>query len=268
MPQMMWPATAFAPISGRLESIGAHTAFFLGVVAKASTPPYYLPAWIDATAILVRRCLPPLLVALLTLGAVMAVQGLSLGTMVRADSLVGALMGSFTFREIGPVVTAVLIGAQGGSFVATELGAMRVKEEFDALELIAVDPVRYAVVPRFMGFLIATPILCMMADACGLIGGLLSITLLGDITSGTFWNGVYDYMRIVDVFNGIFKSLVFSTIIAHMACFHGYFVRGGAAQVGQAANRAVVISLIAVLAANYVVTSWLYGAAANGMSRF
>ncbi len=254
-------------VQERLENLGRLMVFLGELVRKSVTPPFYFPAWIDATAVLVRRCMPPMIVVLLTMGAVMTIQTLNLGEMVRADSLVGAMMGTFTFREIGPVLASVLIGAQGGSFVATELGAMRIKEEFDALELIAVDPVRYAVVPRFMGFLIATPILCMMADVGGLLGAHISIVALSDMTSGTFWASIFDYMQLRDIWNGFFKSLVFSTIIALLACYNGYHVSGGAAQVGQAANRAVVTAMICVMAANYIVTTLLYGAGGS-LQRF
>ncbi|RMF13657.1 MAG: ABC transporter permease, partial [Candidatus Dadabacteria bacterium] len=250
-----------------LERVGHSVAFFVELCYKSLTPPWYLNAWASSTVTLVQRCTPPMLIVLLTMSAVICVQMLNLATMVRADPLVGGLIGTFTFREIGPVLAAVLIGAQGGSFVTTELGAMRVKEEFDALDLMAVDPVRYAVVPRFMGFIIATPILSMFAGVGGLLGASLSVRFLSDISPGTFWGSVYDFLQIRDILNSILKSLVFSGIIAHMACYNGYFVHGGAVQVGQAANRAVVYGLVFVMMANYIVTSAIYGGAA-GLSRF
>jgi phospholipid/cholesterol/gamma-HCH transport system permease protein len=243
------------------------TAFLVEIAVKCVTPPFYFSAWVDATAVLVRRCMPPLLLVLLTMGAVLTVQMLNLATIIRADQLVGGVMGAFTFRELGPVIAAVLIGAQGGSFVATELGAMRIKEEFDALELMAVDPVRYAVVPRFMGFIIATPILAMMANVGGLLGAHISIAALADMTSGTFWGSVYDYMQMRDLWNGIIKSFVFSSTIALLSCYLGFHVEGGAAQVGAAANRAVVAALLAVMGMNYLVTTLLYGATGS-LQRF
>lgn len=252
----------------RLEKFGHSVAFFLELVYKSITPPYYLNTWAASTTVLVQRCMPPMIVVLLTMSAVMCVQMLNLGQMVRADFLVGGMMGMFSFREIGPVLAAVLIGAQGGSFVTTELGAMRVKEEFDALELMAVDPIRYAVVPRFMAFMIATPILGMMANLGSLVGAHFSIMLLSDMSTGTFWASVYEYIQLRDIFNSILKTGVFSAIIAHLACYNGYFVHGGAVQVGQAANRAVVTALIAVMAANYIITSMMYGSSSSGLQRF
>lgn len=250
-----------------VEGIGAGSLFFARVLRRIVTPPWYPAAWLRSTAVLVRRCMPPLLVVLLTLGGVMAVQAHNIFALVRADTLLGALVGVFTFRELGPVIAAVLIGAQGGSFVATELGAMRVKEEFDALELMAVDPIRYAVVPRFLGFVLAAPILCVVANLAGILGGAVAVALLGDMATATFWNSLFDYLRLVDLGNGVIKSLVFATAIGHLACYYGFHVQGGAAQVGQAANRAVVLSLLAVLVANYVVTSLLY-AGVGSLQRF
>lgn len=252
----------------RLERFGHSVAFFLELCIKSVTPPFYFGTWGQCTAILVQRCLPPMAVVLLTMSAVMCVQMLNLGEMVRADFLVGGMMGAFTFREIGPVLAAVLIGAQGGSFVTTELGAMRVKEEFDALELLAVDPVRYAVVPRFMAFLIATPILGMSANLGGLFGAHLSIMMLSDMSTSTFWTSVYEYLQPLDIVNGVIKTTIFSVIIAHLACYNGYFVHGGAVQVGQAANRAVVSALISVMAANYVITTVMYGGGTVSLQRF
>jgi len=253
-------------LTAGLTEIGRHAAFFSKLVRGAFTPPWFWGAWVDATGVLTRRCAGPLLIILVTSGAVMAVQAANIFQIVRADGLLGGLIGVFTFRELGPVVAAVLIGAQGGSFVATELGAMRVKEEFDALDLMAVDPARYAAVPRFAGFVIAAPLLGMMANIAGLGGGYLAAMATSDIVSGTFWTSVYETMRPLDLAAGIVKSIVFATIIGHLACFYGYHVRGGAVEVGQAANRAVVLALIGVLAANYVVSSLLFGG--EGMQRF
>jgi len=253
--------------SEKLAKIGHSSMFLAELIYKSLTGPFYFQAWLTSTATLVQRCLPPMAIVLLTMGAVMTIQTLNLGSMVRAYFMVGGLMGAFTFREVGPVLAAVLIGAQGGSFVTTELGAMRIKEEFDALELMAIDPVRYAVVPRFMGFIIATPILAMIANIGGLFGAHLSILALSDMSTGTFWSSVFDYLQYRDILNGFIKSFVFSGIIAHLACYNGYFVEGGAVQVGEAANRAVVLALIFVMAANYIVTTIMYGHGA-GLQRF
>jgi phospholipid/cholesterol/gamma-HCH transport system permease protein len=259
----MTAPTLTAPLPAALIRVGAMTSFFGELLMRAVTPPWYPSIWLRSAAILVRRCFPPLLVVLLGLGGVMAVQANHIFQMVRADALVGALIGVFTFRELGPVIASVLIGAQGGSFVATELGAMRIREEFDALELMAVDPMRYAVVPRFMGFVIAAPILCMLANVAGLVGGWGAMMVVGDTASGTFWASTFEYLQPLDLVNGLVKSVVFGALMGHITCWYGAHVSGGAAQVGRAANRAVVLSLIGVLIANYLVSSILYAGAAG-----
>lgn len=256
-----------ARITAGLAEVGAMTAFLGALIHRALTPPWYPAAWLEAASLLVRRCMPPLIVVLLALGGVMTMQANNLYALVRADALVGALIGVFTFREIGPVIAAVLIGVQGGSFVATELGAMRIREEFDAMELMAVDPLRYAVVPRFMGFVLAAPILCVLANVASLVGGWGAMMLAGDTSSGTFWSSTFEYLQTIDLVNGLVKSAIFGGLIGHLTCWYGAHVSGGAAQVGRAANRAVVLSLIGVLAANYLVSSLLY-AGAGGIQRW
>ncbi len=238
-------------------------AEFLGVALKGLyAPPFFLGQILPFSLNLVGRCAVPVMAVLFGLGVAISIQAGSVFRLFSAEPLLGGLTGLMVFREIGPVIAAVLIAAQGGTSMATELGAMRIKEEVDALELVAVDPMRYLVLPRIIAFIIAAPILNFMACIAGMLGGYLAAVAQSILSSGVYTTSFIEQMTTLDLWNGTFKTVFFGLFIGTLSTYHGFHASGGAEGVGKAANKAVVQSIVVTLVSNYFLTTVFFGAVA------
>jgi phospholipid/cholesterol/gamma-HCH transport system permease protein len=185
-------------------------------------------------------------------------------TLVKFGS-VGALGSAISLslvREMGPVLTAIMIAARAGSGMAAEIGMLRISEQVDALYTMEVDPVRYLISPRIAASIISFPLLTAFFDLIGIIGGYLTGVLLLGTNAGTYFYRVQSSLSMVDIRGGFIKALVFGAIVSCICCFQGYFCHMrtdgyGAKAVGLATVSAVVLSCVMVLIADYVVTSFL-----------
>ena len=160
---------------------------------------------------------------------------------------------------MGPVLTGPVVAGRVSSSIAAELGTMKVTEQIDALETMALDPVRFLAVPRYIAGFIMLPILTVFSDFVALIGGLIVSMLFIDISAYTFLNGVKLFFELSDVFIGLLKACVFGQVIAVVGCYHGFKTSGGAEGVGLATTRAVVYSSVLILISDYVVASVFFG---------
>lgn len=160
--------------------------------------------------------------------------------------------------ELGPVLTALVVGGRVSASIAAELGTMRVTEQIDAMEAMAIDPVRYLVMPRMVAALIMLPILTVFADALALGGGFLVSNVSLGISPKTYIEGMKLFFYSQDVFGGLIKAFVFGGIIALMGTAAGLRARGGAVGVGMAATRAVVASCVLILISDYVLATLLF----------
>jgi phospholipid/cholesterol/gamma-HCH transport system permease protein len=171
----------------------------------------------------------------------------------------GTAVGKAVVIELGPVLTALVVSGRVGASIAAELGTMKVTEQIDALETMALDPVRYLVVPRFLAGITMLPVLTIFADFVAIVAGLAVATLVIGMTSYTFLNGVKLFFHLQDLFGGLAKALVFGGIIAIVGCFQGFRTTGGAEGVGSSTTKAVVLSSILVLLSDYVVAALIFG---------
>ena len=170
----------------------------------------------------------------------------------------GTVIGKSVVIELGPVLTALIVGGRVGAAIAAELGTMRVTEQIDALEAMAINPVRYLVVPRVVASIVMLPILVMIANAVAIFGGyVVSITSIG-VTTHTYVQGLQDFFYLKDLMSGIIKTIVFGAIIGWMGCYYGFRTEGGAEGVGIATTRAVVSSCVLVLVSDYVLANVLF----------
>jgi phospholipid/cholesterol/gamma-HCH transport system permease protein len=190
-------------------------------------------------------------------GMVLAMQTYYAFRMFAAESLVGATVALSMTRELGPVITALMVTGRAGSAIAAEIGSMRVTEQIDALRVMAVSPVQYLVAPRILAGLIMVPLLTALSDLIGVAGGyLIGVKLLG-INAGIFMGRIYDLVDTGDVFNGLAKAAVFGVILTLVGCYKGYYTSGGAEGVGRATTNAVVVSSVLILVADYIMTALL-----------
>jgi phospholipid/cholesterol/gamma-HCH transport system permease protein len=196
------------------------------------------------------------LTALFT-GMVLALQtGIALARF-GARPYVGSVIGLSLARELGPVLTALMVGGRVGAGITAEIGAMQVTEQIDAIRSMGADPVQKLVLPRVLAATLALPLLTTLAVVLGVMGGMLiAITQFG-ITSGFYLDTIYSTVTVEDLLSGISKTFFFGWIIAMVACFSALQTTGGTVGVGRATTRTVVIASIAVLISDFFMTQLL-----------
>jgi phospholipid/cholesterol/gamma-HCH transport system permease protein len=190
-------------------------------------------------------------------GAVFALQAGKVYALFNMESLVGATVGLSLTREIAPVFAALMVTARACSAMAAELGSMRVTEQIDALETMAVEPLQYLIAPRVVASTIMTPLLTMLFNFVGIVGAYLVGIGILSIHEGPFMNRLYYMVDGEDIAVGIVKAAFFGFLIAAISCYQGYKTRAGAAGVGRATTRAVVVSAVTILVVDYFLTAWL-----------
>ena len=190
----------------------------------------------------------------LTLAMLTSYQLEQVGSVLMLGGLVGI---SFT-RELGPLLTGIVVAARVGASITAELGTMKVTEQIDALETLATNPVRYLVVPRFVALVIMLPLLTIYADIIGIIGGYIVGTYKLHITHHMYMKMTYDPLLHKDVFTGLLKAFSFAVIICTISCFEGLKTEGGAEGVGRATTLSVVVSFILVISADCLFTALFY----------
>ena len=191
-------------------------------------------------------------------GAVAAVQAAYQFTSVVPMRYLGSVILRSVIIELGPVLTALVIGGRVGASIAAELGTMKVTEQIDALRAMAIHPVRYLVVPRVVAAVIMLPIITIFSDAIAIFGGyVVAITSIG-VSSHTYTQSLKDFFLMKDLWSGLIKSFFFGGIIGTMGCFHGFATEGGAEGVGLATTYAVVASCVLVLISDYVLANVLF----------
>jgi len=171
--------------------------------------------------------------------------------------IVGSAVGESMILELGPVITALVLAGRVGASIAAELGTMRVTEQIDALESLAINPVAFLVIPRVVAGMIMLPVLTVFADFVGIVGGwLISIATI-DLTTTEFFKGFRMWFKTWDAVYGIIKSLFFGVGITLIGCFEGFHTSGGAEGVGRATTRAVVSACLMILVLDYVLAALL-----------
>lgn len=181
------------------------------------------------------------------IGMVLAVQAHSQFKMMGLASRLGSVINISLVKELGPVLAATMLAGRVGSSMAAELGTMRVTEQIDALSALGTNPIQYLVVPRFLACVLLIPLLTLMADFMGVIGGAAVCTQVLKVDSYYYWYYSRSYVGSLDLFAGVFKSYFFGAAIALISCHRGFHSKAGAEGVGRAATEAFVYSFIAIL---------------------
>ena len=242
-----------------LVGLGRFGLFSARVLWRAATPAWELREIARHTFLVTARCLLPVIAVVFPLGMVMSLQGLAIFEMFGAERLLSSLVSVAVFRELSPVLASLLVVAQGGSAFAAELGAMRIKEEIDATEVMGIDPLRVHVVPRVLAALLATPMLNLVGSLAGIAGGGLTAVVLKGMPAGTYWSNVWELTAPADLAGSLAKTIVFGLIIGLVATYKGFHAKGGAQGVGTAVNDTVVVGATAFIVVNYFLTSALFG---------
>ena len=239
------------------ERWGRAWLFLLRIVSVLLKPPFrpYL-YFQQVLQIGVNSSLVIALIGLFT-GAVLAVQGEYTLSKFGASAYTGPAVALSLIRELGPVLTALMVIGRAGSAVTAEVGIMRITEQIDALRSMAVDPIKYLMAPRLIAGIIAMPLLCGMFNVIGILGGyIVSVGLLG-LSAGTFMSQIESAVGLVDVYSGFIKATVFGLIFGWVSCYKGYTCGFGAQGVNKATTQSVVTASVAVLIVDYFLTSVL-----------
>ena len=192
------------------------------------------------------------------IGVILALQGAyelrKFGALTYVSSAVAISM----TRELGPLITAIVVIGRSGSAFAAEIGTMKVTEEIDALETMALDPVQFLVTPKFLAMALMLPCLTTWADSLGVLGGALFGVTGAGFTLGSYLSSTFDVLKLRDITTGLIKSFVFGGTITAVGCYEGFRTGAGAEQVGRSTTSAVVISIFLVIAVDLVFTALFY----------
>jgi phospholipid/cholesterol/gamma-HCH transport system permease protein len=191
-------------------------------------------------------------------GMVLAFQGAYQLEKLGATYFVAALVGVSLTRELGPLITAVVVAGRSGSAFAAEIGTMKVSEEIDALEVMGLNAVKYLVVPKYLAMVVMMPCLTMISDMAGMMGGATFAAAQLDQTFTLYASATADALVMKDISTGLVKSVVFGMVITTVGCYEGFHVRGGAEGVGKATTSAVVVSIFSVILADLIFTALFY----------
>ncbi len=192
-------------------------------------------------------------------GMVLALQGNYAMKQFAAEGYVGGSVALALARELSPVLTALMVTGRAGSAIATELGTMRVTEQIDAMDSMAVNPIQYLVVPRVVASLAMFPVLTMLFNALGYAGAYLVGIYVAGIPVGPFIEHTRGFLVPEDILHGLFKAVVFGLVVAIVTSWRGYSASGGAKGVGEGTTRAVVTSSISIFVVDYLITSATVG---------
>jgi phospholipid/cholesterol/gamma-HCH transport system permease protein len=200
-----------------------------------------------------------LLTSLFT-GMVISLESAQQAVQFGVGSLVGGAVAYGTVRELGPMLSAVVVAGRVGAAIAAELGSMVVTEQIEALRSMGLEPSRFLVVPRLVAMMIMMPLLTIFADVVAIVGGMWIAQTYAHISSDTFLASARQTIGFDDVVKGLLKALVFGFIIAMVGAYQGLATRGGAAGVGRSTTNAVVLSIILIFMTNFLLSLLLFGA--------
>jgi phospholipid/cholesterol/gamma-HCH transport system permease protein len=245
------------PVFEALESLGNFVTLTGNTLFWLSRPPYRIPQFLAAMEFIGVQSIFIVGLTGTFSGMVLALQTTNSLRQFGAEGVVGSVVAISLTREIAPVFTGLMVTARAGSAMAAELGNMRVTEQIDAILTMGVSPVQYLIAPRLLAAVLMMPLLCILYTCVGMAGAyLVAVEGLG-VDPGTFLSNIEKYAVPHDLWMGEVKACVFGFLIAAISCSHGFRAEGGARGVGLATTRAVVQSAVAILIANYLITSFM-----------
>ncbi|MBP9707519.1 MAG: ABC transporter permease [Oligoflexales bacterium] len=235
-------------------SIGQFSLFVAETFVQMFRPPFRFEIILQQIDYMGRRSLDIVLLSGFFTGAVFGLQLGGIFQIFGAEALMGGATGKALTRELAPLMVAFLTSGRTGSAMTAEIATMKVNEQVEAMESMAVDPISYLVVPRVLATAIIMPLLCIVFIFIGIIGAYVVATSLFEVDVGFFIDKIRDLVKFEDIYDGLIKSFIFSFVISFIACRVGLRAAGGAKGVGNATTQAVVLMLLTTLAFDFVIT--------------
>ncbi|MBP7710361.1 MAG: ABC transporter permease [Rickettsiales bacterium] len=242
-----------------LAKLGEIVLFTLTAVKHCFTPPFYPRLILRQFLQIGYFSLPVVGLTAIFSGAVLALQSYSGFSRFNAESTIATVVVLSITRELGPVLAGLMVAGRVGASMAAAIGTMKVTEQIDALRTLSTNPFKYLIAPRIIAGVLMLPLLVLVADIIGVMGGyLVSVHSLG-FSPGPYINSTFKFLEQIDVVSGLTKAAVFGFVISLMGCYFGYNSKGGAEGVGVATTNAVVSASILILLSNYMITGWFFG---------
>ncbi|MFC1674499.1 MlaE family ABC transporter permease [Candidatus Omnitrophota bacterium] len=238
--------------TGGLATLAART------FAVAFVPPFQRDRVFEQAKKAGYDSLPIVALIALFIGFIFALQTAVFMQRIGSELYIASLVALALVRELGPVITALVVAGRVGASITAELGSMQVTEQIDALEALATNPIKYLVVPRFLALSIMLPLLTLFANAIGILGSYLICVFRLGISSSMYLQITFDALLYKDLFTGLLKTIFFGMIIALVACYQAFNVEGGAEGVGTATMRSVVTTFILIIVADCFFTALFY----------
>lgn len=238
--------------AGRIGTFLSHTLISL------ISPPWYPMQLIRQLIHIGYLSLPVIGLTAIFSGMVLALQSYTGFSRFNAEGAIATVVVLSMTRELGPVLAGLMVAGRVGASMAAELGTMRVTEQIDALTTLSTPPMQYLVAPRVIASVISLPLLVLIADIIGVMGGFIVSTYQLGFNASNYIDQTFRFLENQDVISGLIKAAVFGFIIALMGCYHGYNSKGGAQGVGRATTSAVVSASILILLFNYALTALLF----------
>lgn len=245
-------------VLGACRSAGTVALFALEAISHMARPPFYGRLFLKSFVEIAYFSLPVVALTAVFTGMVLALQSYTGFSRFNATSAVANVVVLSITRELGPVLAGLMVAGRIAASFAAEIGTMRVTDQVDALTTLSTNPMKYLVAPRLLAGALAMPLLVLVADVLGVMGGWLIGTAKLGFVSSVYLKATFDFMQFDDVFSGLVKAAVFGFIVALMGTWCGYNSKGGAQGVGAATTTAVVASSILILAFDYVLTEMFF----------
>ncbi len=241
-----------------IEEVGRATLLALTAVYYLFTKPPKLVHFIRQITYVGAETSLVVLVTSTFTGGVLALQTYSTFHRFNAEHLIGAVVAMSMGRELGPVLTSLMVVARVGSAMTASIGTMRITQQIDALEVMAVNPVRYLVTPRIFATTAGVPLLTILSNVAGIFGGWFVAVKLFGVNEFLYWQTMVDLVELYDIIGGLYKAFVFGFLIGAVSCYFGFYTKGGTEGVGRATTSSVVTSSMLVLITDYFLTAIIW----------
>ncbi len=246
------------PLLGLFREVGRASLLTLQAIFFLIKAPPKLRHFINQFVYIAAETAPVVIITSLFTGGVIALQTYSTFHRFNAEYLIGAVVAISVGRELGPVLTALMVVARVGSAMTASIGTMRITQQIDALEVMAVNPVRYLITPRLFAATLGLPMLTLLSNVAGIFGGWFVATKLFRVNDYLYWQKMIDLTEFYDILGGLYKALFFGFILAAVSCYYGFYTSGGTEGVGRATTNSVVTSSMLILISDYFLTALIF----------
>jgi phospholipid/cholesterol/gamma-HCH transport system permease protein len=246
-------------VKRRVLAVQEFTFLLADTLRHAFTPPRYIVDTLIQMDVIGFGSLPIVLLIGFFTGGVLSLQTYRTLSTFGEVGLMGKVVTLSIVLELGPVLTALMVAGRNSSGIASEIGSMLVSEQIDAMRALGTDPLRKLVVPRFLATLSTLPLLTILADFCGVLGGYLVSFYTVRLTTAEYWTSAYQTLTYQDVTQGLIKPFFFAILISMIGCYQGLHTTGGTEGVGRATTQAMVAASVLIVVVDFFITKFLVG---------